>query len=219
MAESSLNPLNMTGTKSRQWKSGSEYAADVNTGKYDQYSFAHDGIAFGLAQWLYWSRKQALHEYAKGLDIGSVEVQVGYLFEELPKYKTVWDGIINAEDIGVVSDLIMLRYEKPGTITETAKQKRRDYALRFFDTYTDPNMSVICTDPINAPPTKKGVVLTKVPKLLVRCGNGKEFVSIGRIEQIDSSFPWIATSENNWHAIKFNKQVGWVSGEYAEVIF
>ena len=65
-AESSLNSLSMAGKKKSQWSSSFEYISAVNSGSYDQYSFAHDGIAFGLVQWTYWSRKQALHEFSKG---------------------------------------------------------------------------------------------------------------------------------------------------------
>lgn len=214
-AESTLNPLCMTGTKTKQWANGSEYISAVNNGSYDIYSFAHDGIAFGLAQWLFWSRKQALAEYAKGQDIGSVDVQIGYLFEELPKYKTVWAGLVNATDIAEASDLVMLKYEKPGTVTELAKEKRRDYAFRYFDTYYKPPEEQ--KTPSAPTDISKLVVVTTSPKVLVRCGNGKEFGSIGRIDRMNTSSLWIASSENDWHAIKFGNQVGWVSGEYTRI--
>lgn len=214
-AESSLNPLNMTGTKAKQWRNGNEYVSAVNNGSYDTYSFAHDGIAFGLAQWLFWSRKQALAEFAKGQDIGSVDVQIGYLFEELPKYKTVWSGLLNATDISEASDLVMLKFEKPGTVTETAKEKRRDFAFRYFDTYYK-SPEEIQKDSFPKPPLNR-YVMTTAPNVLVRCGNGKDFGAIGRIDKLNATYSWIASSDNDWHAIKFGKQVGWVSGAFSKI--
>ena len=145
MAESSLNPLNMTGRNAKQWADKRTYFDAVNDGRYDAYTFEHDGIAVGLVQWLYWSRKQGLWEFARGQDIGSVDVQIGYMLKELPSYKTVWNAVVNATDINTPCDLFMLKYEKPGTTTEAAKQKRRDYAYRSFDTYAD---SVVVKEPV-----------------------------------------------------------------------
>ena len=220
-AESSLNPLNMTGRNAKQWTNGSQYAAAVNCGSYDQYSFAHDGIAFGLVQWLYWSRKQALHEFAKGKDIGSIDVQIAFLLQELPAYKTVWTGVRSATNIQDASDLVMLKYEKPGTVTETAKQKRRDFAIGYFDKYyevtEDPIVEPV-TNPIAENVKKQKMVVTTMPNVLIRSGNGKDFSSIGRIDKMNSAYTWIASSENSWHAIKFGKQVGWISGAFSKII-
>lgn len=217
-AESSLNPLNMTGRNAKQWTNGSQYADAVNCGSYDQYSFAHDGIAFGLAQWLYWSRKQALHEFSKGKDIGSIEVQVAFLLQELPAYKTVWTGIRSATNVSEASDLVMLKYEKPGTVTEAAKQKRRDFAISYFDKYYEVAESTTTPPPISdSQPIKQKQVITTASNVLVRCGNGKEFTTLGKIADQGASYAWIASSENNWHAIKFHDRVGWVSGSFAKV--
>ena len=34
-----------------------------------------------------------------------------------------------------------------------------------------------------------------------------------------TTFEWIATAENGWHAIVVNAQIGWVSGKYSEVTY
>ena len=217
MAESSLNPLCMTGTKVKQWPNRNEYFNAVNLGTYDQYSFAHDGIAVGLVQWLYWSRKHALHEFAKGRDIGSVEVQIGYLLKELPSYKTVWNALLTAVDVQIPCDIFMLKYEKPGTTIEAAKQKRRNYAMKYFDKYYEP--SAPNPSPAPVPDIPKGKrVATTMSSVLVRCGNGKEFSTIGKILDQGTSYPWVATSENGWHAIKLSDRVGWVSGSFSKIV-
>lgn len=207
-AESGLRPKAWNGKNRDQWTNVDEYIAAVNGGSYDQYSFAHDGIAFGIVQWLFWSRKKALHEYAKGRDIGAADVQIGYLLEELPKYKAVWPELLNATDIQTPSDLIMLKYEKPGTVTEQAKEKRRNYAQSFYDKYAK--------QPV---PIKGRLLKTKMDRVLVRAGNGLEYCPVARIEKKDTCFPIIASSDNNWHAIAFgDDRVSWVNGEYVDIL-
>ena len=239
MAESSLNPLNMTGRNAKQWVDKRVYFDAVNDGRYDAYTFEHDGIAVGLVQWLYWSRKQGLWEFAKknGMDIGAADTQLAYMFVELPSYKTVWNAVTTATDINTPCDLFMLKYEKPGTTTEAAKQKRRDYAYRYFDTYADsvvvkepvetvepvvkePDATTEPSAPISEPVglQRERQLVTTASAVLVRCGNGKGYSPIGRIERMGSSYPWIASSADGWHAIQFGKQVGWVSGGFSKVV-
>lgn len=212
-AESSLNPLTMTGKKKSQWISSFEYITAVNIGSYDQYSFAHDGIAFGLVQWTYWSRKQALHEFAKGRDIGSMETQIDFMFAELPKYKTVWNALQNATEINSVCDIFMLKYEKPGTTTEAAKESRRAKAAAYFDMFAHKEKNESSKQEV--PKTK--YVSTTVNNVLIRSGNGRQFPTVGRINLSGYMSKWVATSEDGWHAIEMKDRVGWISGEFAEI--
>ena len=48
-------------------------------------NFARDGAGYGLAQWTYWSRKEALLAYvrAAGRSVGDLETQLGFLIQEL----------------------------------------------------------------------------------------------------------------------------------------
>lgn len=210
-AESNLNPLAMGGKNKSQWKSGKEYTNAVKSGEYGAYSFAHDSIAFGLVQWLFWSRKQALHVYSRNpnMDIASEKTQIDFMIQELRAYPTVWDAVTNATDIQTPCDLFMVKYEKPGTITEAAKQKRRDYAQGYFDRYHNmkPNSK-----------EEQKIVRTTADRVNARSGNGKEYSAIGQIVAKGTSFPWVATAVNGWHAIKFNERVLWVSPEYSEVV-
>ena len=87
-AESNLNYKCITGVTRY---SATEYSDAITNGTISKDEFAHDGVAFGLAQWRYWSRKQALYEtYEKipGL-ITSLDGQIDFLLKELPSYKTV----------------------------------------------------------------------------------------------------------------------------------
>ena len=227
-AESSLNPMNMTGTKAKQWKSGNEYVSAVNSGTYDQYSFAHDGIAFGLVQWCYWSRKQGLHEFAKGLDISDAKVQIDYMLKEVStSYKTVWNALVNATEINTPCDIFMLKYEKPGTTTEAAKQKRRDFAAGYFDKYYEEPVKPAPAAPVFSEPVQEPKkpelpkirqVVTTASGVRARTGNGMDFPIVTKIATQGTSYPWVATSENNWHAINIGTRVVWVSGAFSKVV-
>lgn len=51
----------------------------------------------------------------------------------------------------------------------------------------------------------------------IRTGNGTNY---GRITSANSgtTFEWVATAENGWHAIVVGSQVGWISGKYSKLI-
>lgn len=50
----------------------------------------------------------------------------------------------------------------------------------------------------------------------IRKGNGTQY---GRITSVKdgTTFEWIATAANGWHAIVVNAQIGWVSGKYSSI--
>lgn len=65
-AESGLNPKNLQNSYEKKLKmSDEEYIIAVDKGKYSKKKFVNDSAGFGLAQWTYWSRKQALFEFCK----------------------------------------------------------------------------------------------------------------------------------------------------------
>ena len=58
--------------KKRMGWTDQQYVDKVNSGAYSEHSFVHDAIGFGLAQWTYYTRKQALYTMCKG-KIGSMD--------------------------------------------------------------------------------------------------------------------------------------------------
>lgn len=128
MAESSMNHLCLTGGYR------STYFMLVDKDRISREEFSHDGVAVGLVQWRFWSRKQGLFDYVKAnnLKLGNAETQIKYLLEEMPKYKKVWKAVTTATDIFTVCDMVMLEYEKPGNTGDAAKQKRRNYAEGYY---------------------------------------------------------------------------------------
>ena len=51
----------------------------------------------------------------------------------------------------------------------------------------------------------------------IRVGNGTQYERITAAKD-GSTFEWVATAENGWHAVVVGGRVGWVSGKYAELV-
>ena len=51
----------------------------------------------------------------------------------------------------------------------------------------------------------------------IRKGNGAQYERITAVPN-GTSFEWVATAENGWHAIVVNARVNWVSGKYGKLI-
>ena len=204
--ESNLNPQNLQNSFERRLKmTDEEYTKAVDDGTYE--SFARDGAGYGLVQWTYWSRKEALYNYAKeqGKSIGDLDIQMNYLWKEIQQYKYVIEALRNAISIREASDVVCKKYERPANQTESALKNRANYGQKYFDTFA-----------VKKPePVAKRVVPT-TNKVNIRCGNGLNYSRIGSANSKDS-FEWVATAENGWHAIKLQKQVGWISGEFSKV--
>lgn len=198
MAESSLSPRCVTGIKDPDY---------VEKADNDENNFAHDGHAFGLVQWCYYTRKGGLLAYAKqtGRSVGHLQMQLEYLVKEMSQdYKSVWSAVVNAKDIRTASDIVMLKYEKPATTTEAAKKKRADYGKMFYVEYGMPE-----PEPTPKPPGKK-MVRAKV-NVNLRAGQGKNTAKVGELKK--SLCLEHLETKDGWHKVAV-----WVSGEFSEVI-
>ena len=210
-AESGLNSFCKTG-QAHTDISGEEYADLVDNGQITAEDFDHDGVAFGLVQWCYWSRKEGLYKKAVEMkrSIGDLDLQLRYLIDEIQKYKIVWETLTKAKTVVEASDIVMLKYEKPANTSSAAKLKRAEYGERYYDTY--------------GKTTKKKIlkVRSTVDNVNLRSGNGRQFGIVGGVRYKGTNFPWVATSENKWYAIEAaingRKSVVWISGEYSEMM-
>ena len=83
-AESGLSPTNLQNTfEKKLGYSDTAYTNAVDNGTYK--NFAKDSAGYGLCQWTYHTRKQALLDYAKSKSksIGDLEMQLNFLYKEL----------------------------------------------------------------------------------------------------------------------------------------
>ena len=139
-AESGLMPNNLQNTyNNKLGKTDAEYTAAVDNGSYG--NFVKDSAGYGLAQWTYWSRKQALLNHAKqaGVSIADLNMQLGFLWEELQGYTAVMDALKKAGSVRAASDTVLTGYEKPADQSETAKKKRAEYGEGYYKKYAAGN--------------------------------------------------------------------------------
>lgn len=198
MAESSLNPACVTGTKD------SDYVKKADAGEID---FAHDKHAFGLVQWCYYTRKGGLLNYAKqtGRSVGHLQMQLEYMVKEMSNdYKSVWQAVTNATNIRSASDTVMLKYEKPATTTEAAKQKRANCGQKFYDQFAGK------PEPQPSPVPSGTKMVRAKDQVNLRSGPGKTNARVGELKK-GQTLELIET-ENGWHKVAV-----WVMGDFVEV--
>lgn len=138
-AESALRSNNLQ--QSYETKLGyndTTYTAAVDNGSYD--NFVKDAAGYGLAQWTYWSRKQAMLEFhqSKKKSIGDLKTQLEFLIKELSEsYKGVWSDLKNATSILDASNSVLLKFERPANQGESVQKKRAEYGQKYYDKYAD----------------------------------------------------------------------------------
>lgn len=132
-AESAQRPDNLQNTYEKKLgMTDAEYVAAVDAGTYT--NFVHDAAGFGLCQWTYWSRKQNLLNYAKaaGTSIADLEMQLGFMIQELKGYTSLWNLLKTATSVKDASDAFMCSYERPADQSDAAKARREAYGLEYF---------------------------------------------------------------------------------------
>ena len=136
-AESGLRPNNLQNSyEGKLGMADAEYTEMVDRGTYA--NFGNDRAGYGLAQWTYPSRKAALLAYAKaaGKSIGDLEMQLGFLMQELSAgYKTVLNILRTTVCVREASDIVLLQFERPADQSEARRKQRAEYGQKYFDKY------------------------------------------------------------------------------------
>ena len=133
-AESGLKSINLqtTGNKALGM-TDEEYTAAIDNGTYTH--FADDRHGYGLAQWTYPSRKEALQAFARerGVSIGDCAMQLAFIKQELGS--KLLAALRNASSVRETSNAVMLQYERPKDQSTEAQDRRASFSQRFFDQY------------------------------------------------------------------------------------
>lgn len=104
-----------------------------------------DGVAVEYANEVYAQLgqevKQALLNHAKqaGVSIADLNMQLGFLWEELQGYTAVMDALKKAGSVRAASDAVLTGYEKPADQSETVKKKRAEYGEGYYKKYAAGN--------------------------------------------------------------------------------
>lgn len=179
-AESGLNANNLQNSHNSKFNmTDTEYTAAVDNGSYT--NFVKDGAGYGLAQWTYYTRKQALFDYARaaGTSIGNLAMQLGFLWQELQGYKAVMSALKAAASVRVVSDAVLTGYEKPADQSETVKARRAEYGQQYYDKYANGQQAAPqeTTQQARSVPFK---VKVDIEDLNIRKGAGTDYAKTGK---------------------------------------
>lgn len=138
-AESGLNPKNLQQTYERKLGyDDNSYTDAVDHGTYT--NFVKDSAGYGIAQWTFWSRKQALFSFAKSREksIGDLNMQLDFLMKELTEgYASVLETLRNATSVLEASNEVLFRFERPANQDESVQQKRCSFGQTYYDQFAN----------------------------------------------------------------------------------
>ena len=60
------------------------------------------------------------------------------MWEEIKTYKSVYNILLNADNIETPCDTVMFKYEKPSNTSQTMVLRRRGFAKDFFNAFYKP---------------------------------------------------------------------------------
>lgn len=112
------------------------YTAAVDNGSYG--NFVKDSVGYGIAQWTFWSRKQALLNYARqtGRSIGDLTMQLEFLVKELKgSFKPVYSVLIGATSILEASNYVLIHFENPANKGEAVQAERFACGQNYYNKY------------------------------------------------------------------------------------
>lgn len=116
-AESGIIPYRLQGDFTTGYTKSIDYTNKVDNGTITRSEFINDAQGYGLAQWTYYTRKDALYDmYVNGNynSIGDVRLAVDYLKYELTNsYGSVLTTLRNATSIREASDVVLHQFENP----------------------------------------------------------------------------------------------------------
>lgn len=119
-----------------------EYTAKVDSGEISEYDFVNNGPnggGYGLCQWTYKPRKQALYDmYKTGYSsIGSINLALDYLWWELQNsYAGVLSVLKSATSVRVASDKVLHDFENPADQSTAVEESRASMGQAFYATYS-----------------------------------------------------------------------------------
>ena len=94
---------------------------------------------YGLAQWTWPTRKEALYDLAKsrGVSISDIGTQLDYLWSELNGgYKdSVLNPIKNASSVKKASTIVLKKFERPADQSNSVVNKRAQFSQAYYDKY------------------------------------------------------------------------------------
>lgn len=214
-AESGLIPNNLQNSYEKSLcMTDDSYTAAVDKGTYT--NFVKDCAGYGLAQWTYYTRKQALLDFAKAecASIGSLTMQLNFLWKELQGYTGVMAVLKVAKTVLEASNVVLTQYERPADQSAAVQAKRAAYGQTYYDKFAGKTAAV--TTPATSTVTPYTVKVTGNP-LNIRKGPGTNYATNGAITNngvytiVEES---TGTGATKWGKLKSG--AGWISLDYTK---
>lgn len=192
------------------------YTTAVDNGSYT--NFVHDSAGYGLAQWTYYSRKQALLDYAKASkkSIGDYEMQLGFLYKELSgSYASVLSELKNAKTVLEASNAVLTKFERPADMGTAVQNKRASFGQKYYDKYAK--------KPVTPAPKPTTPTLEFAVNDIVKFAGGKHYTSADATNgsSVGASKAKItavhAAGKHPYHCRAVNDAGAFVSGVYGWV--
>lgn len=142
-----------------------DYTYNVDNGLITKWQFETDAYGYGLCQWTYCTRKEALYLFAKdkGVSIGDEQMQCEFCIAELQKdYAGLYQSLCNTDDLPTAAKRICSEYEQPAVNNYA---DRINAAQRFFNQLAYGG-SADCNDacPVEPTPAKIETIPVRVLK-------------------------------------------------------
>ncbi|MBP3806525.1 MAG: hypothetical protein J6I76_21985 [Oribacterium sp.] len=219
-AESGLRPNNLQNSFEKKLNiTDEEYTKLVDGGNYPE--FIADKAGYGLAQWTFWSRKQALLDFAKdrGVSISDLQMQLDFMWKELnDSHPAVLIVLKEAKSVREASDAVLMWYERPADQSEAVQAKRAGYGQGYYEKYAGEVVKPVSGGMTNS--DCPFLVKVTAKDLRIRKGNGTDTAWTGKyappgvytIVEVKSG----KGSNNGWGRLKSG--AGWITLDYTETV-
>lgn len=128
-----------------------QYTQMVDSGAMSAETFANDKYGYGLCQWTFNTRKQALLEFAKskGVSIGDAQMQCDFCVQELKQdYPDLFKTLCAMGDLYTDTALVCKDYERPATNNIQARYNAANkYYEEYALSYTQPQSNTVSAQP------------------------------------------------------------------------
>ena len=115
--ESGCEPGRVQGDFDSFRRVSKQYVFDINVGKITRQQFRNDAKGFGLAQWTYCTRKDALYEFWQkyGGNLDDAIMQTEFALSELKsnEYIKLWNYLCTTNDLFTATSEVCRTYERP----------------------------------------------------------------------------------------------------------
>lgn len=206
------------------------FTAAVDNGTYTRDEFIYDYNGYGLCQWMYWSAKRDLYDYAKsaGTSIGNLYMQLGFLSSTIRSDTDCWNymkDIPNTlEGAYTAGWNFCEHYERPGNMSYYGP-KRGGIAQSLWQEFcggstdtgnTDTGESTGSSTDSSTTSYSTGTYTITASTLMVRQGNSTSYNSIGYLSK-GTQVKVLEVTSNGWGKIVYNGQNGWISLTYCSL--